>query len=168
MADNTPETADNGRTSQQPRARVPVSDDERARMRQLATEGWSVRAIATELGRAADTVSKQVRDVSNSRRAQTAKATEAKSLDVAERRAKLMESTLQAIGGALGRWAKVAPEDHRGSSDEAKAFSALTQGYAKLDERHTRAQGGQDMAAVDAWLAAMTGGAPLGDDEVDS
>lgn len=152
MADNQ------RRSSPSSGAREPLSEDERARMRQLADEGHSVRAIASQVGRSRAAVSRAVKDVANDRREQTAKATQARTVTIAERRAKLLENALQATGAALGRWATVEHGDHRGSSDEAKAFSSLAQGYAKLDERHTRAESGGDMSAVDAWVDYMTGG----------
>lgn len=140
------------------RARAPITDQERARMRELAAEGHSVRHIASEVGRSTGSVSRAVQDVAEDRRERTAKATQARTVSIAERRAKLLEQSLQATGAALGRWATVDQGDHRSSADEARAFSSLAQGYAKLDERHTRAESGGDHAAVDTWLDAMTGG----------
>lgn len=158
------DTSDSGRTSSASRASGPVRGDERSKMRDLARDGWSVRAIATELGRSPDTVSKNVRDVANERREQTAKATEAKSLDLAEQRAGLLQSSLQSVRAGLARWARVDVGDHRGSADEAKAVQSLASTYARLDERHSRAQAGQGMAEVDVWLAAMTAPAERDDE----
>lgn len=146
-----------GRTGGPPRAR-PVTDDERTRMRQLAGEGQSVRAIAKQLGRSADAVSRAVRDIGNDRREQTAAATQQRTMDFAEERTKLMEQTLKASRAAMSRFLRVDDGDHRGSLDQSRAFSSMIGAYAKLDERHARAQGGQGMSDVDAYLDWMHAG----------
>lgn len=156
---NTPDghQPDTGRTGGSSRARGKVTDAERARMRQLAEQGKSVRAIAKELGRSADAVSRAVRDVSNDRRQQTAAATQARTVDFAEERTRLMEQTLRASRLAMSRFIGVDQGDHRGSLDESRAFNQLIGAYARLDDRHTRAQGPQGMSDVDQYLAWTRG-----------
>lgn len=139
-------------------ARGRVTEDERERMRQLARDGKSVRAIAKQLGRSADSVSRTVRDIGNERREQTAAATQQRAMDFAAERTRLMEQTMRASRLAMSRFIQVETGDHRGSLDESRAFNSMVAAYAKLDERHTRAQGTQNLSDVDAYLDWMDGG----------
>lgn len=145
------------RSSGSSRARGKLTHAERDRIRDLARRGGSVRGIAAEVGRSPATVSRVAGDLLVDRRGQTAAATTARSVDLGAERVKLMEQLLRAARGGLGRWAGVNLDDHRGSVDEARAVSALVSAYARLDDRHARAQGSQGMNDVDAWLAAMAG-----------
>jgi hypothetical protein len=152
-----------GRTKRPPRARgrtAPLTEAERERIRALAREGRSARQIAAEVGRSPTTVSRVAGDLLGERREQTAAATEARSLDLAAERTKLMDQLLRAARGGLGRWVGVQAGDHRGSVDEARAVSALVGAYARLDDRHSRAQGSQGMNDVDAYMAHILGGQP--------
>lgn len=145
------------RSTDPSRARGPVTEAERQRMREFASEGLSVRQIATKVGRSTGTVSRVVSDLNAERREQTAAATQARTVDLAEFRTKLIEQTMRATHGALGRWAGVEHGDHRGSVDEARSFQAMVSALARLDELDTRARAGRDTSDVAAWHEVMKG-----------
>lgn len=144
-----------GRTKRSRARTAPITGEERERIRQLAREGGSVRGIAKQVGRSPTTVSRVAGDLIGERRGQTAAANAARSVDFGAERSKLMEQSIRASRLAMQRFAQVGTGDHRGSLDEARAFQAFIASYARLDDRHARAQGGQGMSDVDAYLAWM-------------
>lgn len=136
-----------------------VTDAERRKMRDRAADGASVREIAEEFGRSTATVSGVCSDLMADRRERTAAASETRSVQAAEKRQKLLDRLLDASSAGLARWARVDGTDHQGAAQEARSLSAIVSAFARLDERHARAQGTGGQSEVDVFLSHLAGGA---------
>ncbi|MFG3349511.1 helix-turn-helix domain-containing protein [Streptomyces sp. NPDC048018] len=152
----------------------PVTDEERARIRELHAQGLSRNAIARELDRSGRTISVQAAAMHLTfDRAATEAATAARKADLEEKRVILAEAltddalrltaqmweptTLHSFGGKDHTYAKKdIPEplhaDKRALMAAATAASAHS---LRLVPVETDQQG---LAAVDAWLRDMMGG----------
>jgi hypothetical protein len=153
----------------------PVTDAERARVRQLHADGWGRNKIATELHRSGRTISEIAVELglSFARASEVRAATEVRMADLAARRA-AFAVTLQDI--AEREAAKMTQphtyfdwggKDHHFDTYEApeptpgdkRALASIVATAVdrslKLSPPETETEG---LAAVDAWLKGMMGG----------
>lgn len=142
------------RSEASPRARARgLSEQERARIRELAQAGMAVREIAAETGRAPSTVSKVARAELAGRRGQTAVAAETRRTDARARRAELAAALLDDLDAARRLL--------RQQSDPQRAMWAARV-VAGLVGAHVRLTGADraedpDGSLFDQWLREMTG-----------
>ncbi|WP_030847393.1 helix-turn-helix domain-containing protein [Streptomyces griseus] len=153
----------------------PVTDEERARIRELHAEGKGRNAIAKELGRSGRTISEEAGKLglSFARAAEVRAATEVRQADLAALRTQLaLDLTQDAMKLRAQMWERTTVYSFGGKEntyndhtfDEAPAAEkrALmgTAGMAidrslKLSPPESDTEG---LAAVDAWLKGMMGG----------
>jgi Helix-turn-helix domain len=152
---------------------APVTDAEKARIRQLHAEGLSCAQIAAALGRSKSAVSRQCKAMGLVfDRAQTKAATRAKVADNASRRADTSRRFLEkanelldmmdqphvaySFGGRDNTYV-----EHAFEKPPVDALRSLMQSAAQAfdkhlgQDRHDSDQGG--LSAVDAWLRGMLG-----------
>lgn len=149
----------------------PVSDQERARIVEALSTGKSCNAIAKEFHRSPSTIS-TIATAEGHRfgHSNLARAHEARSNYCAEVRGEVGRAAVELAKRLLAEFDEVQPVvsgsadgpvvvrvelDARGQKDRAQAMSTLVRTVLDID-KHDNA-GDQDAAAVDAWLAAMTG-----------
>lgn len=149
------------------------TDDESRRLRELHSDGRSLNAIAKELGRSTDTISRWADKLELSfDRSATAKAAEAKHVDNKSRRANLEERLLAksedmldqldqpalvySFGGADNRYAEHLLEKPDPVAQK-HIIQALSTALTAANKLHDMNSDGRDLPAVDAWLEAMTG-----------
>lgn len=153
--------------------RKPVDELTRARILKLAREGMARNAIAREVGVGATTVSRICKaEGVTFDRAQTAQATEAHRLDLKAERERIAERLLVEANAALDQlhaphvvlgWYQGTATEHqleRPTSGDLRNY-ILTAAIA-LDKHvaiHQLDGDNRDAAAVDAWLAHLSGGA---------
>lgn len=136
-----------------------LTDDERQRIVDLLPSGKSARAIADEVGRSVDTVSRIAREIGHSfGQTNLARAREARSGYCAERRAEIAALAAQRARELLEGFDErqpvviggMAPEvrdldlDARGQKDRAQAANLLTRtvlDIARLDEKADHGRG---------------------------
>lgn len=153
----------------------PLTDAERARIVELCEAGWTCNAIAAEVGRSSNTISRVAREHGHRfGSVQAERAREARSDYGAGRRA---EWASKAMGEALDLLEQLhrphlafnfggrdnTYEEHeleeppvREKRDLVLAAQALMREIREIDKHDNRAD---DVSAVDEWLAAMTDGA---------
>jgi hypothetical protein len=153
----------------------PLTDAERARIRELHAQGMSASAIGRAIGRSQGAVSKNAAAMGLSfDRAQTKAATAAKVADSAARRAEtsrrflekaneLLDMTEQPhvafnFGGKENSY-----NEHEFSKPPVDALKTLVQAAAVAFDRHMAqdkhdAAGEEGGSAVDQWLRMMMGG----------
>lgn len=148
-----------------------LTDAERTHIIELCEQGLSRNDIATKVGRSPDSISRVAHSIGH-RFGQTnlAAAHEARSSYCAEVRGEVARAAIERAKRLLAEFEEVQPVvsgsadgpvvvrvelDARGQKDRAQAMSTLVRTVLDID-KHDNA-GDQDTAAVDAWLAAMTG-----------
>ncbi|MFC8432240.1 helix-turn-helix domain-containing protein [Streptomyces sp. NPDC057253] len=154
----------------------PVTDQERERVRQLHAEGKGRNEIATELGRSGRTISEIAKGLglSFSRAAEVRQATEVRQADLADRRAALAqrlqdvaERELEKVNAPHTYW-DWGGKDHDFDTYDAPEPTpadkrALMGVVATAIDRSLKLspaeQDAEGLAAVDAWLKGMMGGA---------
>jgi hypothetical protein len=142
---------------------TPVSDDERARLRELHGAGLSCQQIGREMNRNPATISRHAREMGLSfDRSKLKAATEARVADVAARRAEISAGFLEITAKLSARM--LDELDDNGA--ECKPWRMRDYSYAvgALFDRHL-AQADHDWAnesgsEVDRWLADLTGQQP--------
>lgn len=151
----------------------PLTDSERARIRELHAQGMSARAIGRAIGRSQGAVSKNAAAMGLSfDRAQTKAATGAKVADSAARRAETSRRFLDKANKLLDQMDRPhiaynfggkdnTYEEHQFDRPPVDALRTLMQAAAQAFDKHL-AQDRHDADAgnlneVDRWLAAMLG-----------
>lgn len=153
----------------------PVTDAERARIRELHAQGLSCTRIAAEIGRSKSAVTRQCQAMGlEFDRAQTRTATAAKVADNASRRAEISRRFLEKSADLLDQMDQPHTafnfggkdntyEEHEFSKPPADALRTLMQAAGQAFDKHL-AQDKHDSAgeeggsAVDRWLSAMLDG----------
>lgn len=150
--------------------RAPVSDETRARMRQLAAEGMTRNAIARELGLSAGTITRNVPRGTFDRSA-TAAATEARTHDLKAMRVDLSREVLTEARRLVGlmsapatvyTWSKdgelLTDTLDRPTAGDVRNYAVAA---AVLTDKHLALvrvdSDDRDLPAVEAWLQAMMG-----------
>ncbi|ARX85641.1 hypothetical protein SMD44_05105 [Streptomyces alboflavus] len=141
----------------------PITDRDRARVRELHGQGKTRNAIARAIGRSTSSVSKMAADLglTFAGGARVAAATEAHRADAAARREQLAD---EALDGALGQVERTTTADNaRDARDHATAARALTEVHARVAElaRQT-GTGSKGAAMLDRLADALIG--PAGGD----
>lgn len=151
----------------------PLTDAERARIRELHAQGMSARGIGHEIGRSQGAVSKNAAAMGLSfDRAQTRTATSAKVADSAARRAGTSRRFLEKANELLDQMDRPhvaynfggkdnTYEEHQFDKPPVDALRTLMQAAAQAFDKHL-AQDRHDadsgnLSEVDRWLAAMLG-----------
>jgi Helix-turn-helix domain len=153
----------------------PVTDAERARIRELHAQGLSCTRIAAEIGRSKSAVTRQCQAMGLAfDRAQTKTATAAKVADNAARRAEISRRFLEKSADLLDQMDQPHTafnfggkdntyEEHEFSKPPVDALKTLVQAAGIAFDRHIAqdrhdAAGEEGGSAVDQWLRMMMGG----------
>lgn len=154
-------------------AAAPVTDEDRQRVAELHAEGLNRNAIAREIGRSGSTVSKIAVELGLSfDRTAVKAATEARVADAKARRAALMNellddaeklrqqlfapTTIHSFGGKDHTYNSRSVDQplFKDQRDIVQAVNTAISASLRLDLHDADNQG---LAAVDAWLRAITG-----------